>query len=90
MPAHITLDAGATALLSSHGWPHADVVSVDRDSILFTTGLAPDRDPHTAWLHRHDDGRISVTVREGFDVTEPEDLHHGAGGPAVVNHGLAG
>jgi hypothetical protein len=64
-------------LLARAGWPRADVVSVDRDSILFLSGAAPDQRPHTAWLHRFADGGLRIDIVDGFDGVEPGDLHRG-------------
>lgn len=65
----------AKRLLEAHAYPCSRVISVDRDSILFVGIL--DR-PHTAWLHRHASGRLSLTVADGFAATPPDGLHQAA------------
>jgi hypothetical protein len=71
MPAHITPAEGAAALLRRNGYPAADIVWVDRDSILFTTGDAIHSAAHTAWLH----GSLVFLVERGFVAEEPAGLH---------------
>lgn len=75
MAAPHTVRWDAKRLLEAHAYPCSRVISVDRDSILFVGIL--DR-PHTAWLHRHATGRLSLTVTDGFAATPPAGPHEAA------------
>ncbi len=75
MAVHADAAQQAKALLEGRGVQVSDIVSIDRDSILYLGSLPPGQ-PKTAWLHRSSRGETKVVrLQHGFVAEPPPGLH---------------
>lgn len=74
MPIGPELAADAALILDRADVPHGEIISIDRDSILFRG--PKDEGVFTAWLHVRPTGMVKVVMVEiGFSAEPPEGLH---------------